>query len=89
MTNLTKANQRAKELDAARCKGNYYILFFLLKSPVSNFTDLSEIGSWSEVPELARKYRKHNPAGVGKFELFIYNSHIFLKKLVIRVIILF
>ncbi|CAB4390189.1 unnamed protein product [Rhizophagus irregularis] len=41
MTNLTKANQRARELDAARCKG-----------------------SWNEVPELARKYRKHNPSGV-------------------------
>ncbi|RIA88112.1 hypothetical protein C1645_775755 [Glomus cerebriforme] len=41
MTNLAKASIREKELDVARCKGN-----------------------WSEVPELARKYRKHNPAGV-------------------------
>ncbi|CAG8518364.1 1508_t:CDS:10 [Paraglomus brasilianum] len=41
MTNSTKAALKEKELDTARCKGN-----------------------WNEIPELARKYKKHNPDGV-------------------------
>ncbi|CAG8433123.1 7787_t:CDS:10 [Ambispora gerdemannii] len=41
MPNPIKASQREKELDAARCKGN-----------------------WVAIPELARKYRKHNPDGI-------------------------
>ncbi|CAG8451093.1 6862_t:CDS:10 [Ambispora leptoticha] len=41
MPNPVKASQREKELDIARCKGN-----------------------WVAIPELARKYRKHNPDGI-------------------------
>lgn len=32
-----------KEIDVARCKGN-----------------------WRAIPELARRYKKHNPTGIGK-----------------------
>jgi hypothetical protein len=42
-----KAIQIAKEIDSARCKGN-----------------------WNALPELARRYKKHNPDGTGKLSLF-------------------
>lgn len=38
----TKAITIAKEIDAARCKGN-----------------------WQAIAELARRYKKHNPTGIG------------------------
>ena len=41
-----KAIQIAKEIDSARCKGN-----------------------WNALPELARRYKKHNPDGTGKLSL--------------------
>lgn len=40
----SKAIQIAKEIDAARCKGN-----------------------WIALPELARRYKKHNPDGIGEY----------------------
>lgn len=37
-----KAIAIGKDIDAARCKGN-----------------------WQAIPELARRYKKHNPSGIG------------------------
>jgi hypothetical protein len=48
-----KALLIAKDIDIARCKGN-----------------------WQAIPELARRYKKHNPPGIGN-DVFIQCTYLF------------